>query len=138
MNARHIFLMLFSASVYLAILVTGGWTSATVTTAEVILTNGTALCNIEDLPERRYYHTQNGPTVCGGSYTRRSCIQYKEGSWITLVDDLVHWRYYHSSWMMNQEGDIMLIGGSVSQTTTEIVYQNGTNIRSFDLKYAIE
>ena len=110
------------------------------TSAEVILPNGTALCSIEDLPENRDGHTQNGLTVCGGytgyDYTLRSCIQYKEGSWNTLVDDLEYERHQHMSWMMNQEGDTMLIGGSYSPTRTEIVYQNGTSIRSFDLKYS--
>ena len=83
-------------------------------------------------------HTQSGLTACGGDVNdTRSCIKFEEGSWTTLTDNLVEQRYYHSSWI-NPDGDILLIGGRSSLTTTEIVYQNGTTIRSFDLKYSTE
>merc|ERR1712131_478412 len=65
---------------------------------------------------------------------RRSCIKFEDGSWTTLTDNLVEERRSHSSWV-TPDGDILLIGGFYSGTTTEIVYQNGTSIRSFDLKY---
>ena len=67
----------------------------------------------------------------------RSCIKFEDGSWTTLTDNLVEERYYHSSWV-NPDGDILLIGGSGGLSTTEIVYQDGTSIRSFDLKYDIK
>ena len=88
------------------------------------------------MPQSKYHYTQSGLTACGGldSDTRRSCIKFEDGSWTTLTDNLVEERYSHSSWI-NPDGDILLIGGSGSLTTTEIVSQNGTSIRSFDLKY---
>ena len=82
-------------------------------------------------------HTQSGLTACGGGYgsdNHRNCIKFEDGSWTTLTDNLVEKRSYHSSWV-NPDGDILLIGGEYSPSTTEIVYQNGTSIRSFDLKY---
>merc|ERR1712131_279747 len=63
-----------------------------------------------------------------------SCIKFEDGSWTTLTDNLVEQRFAQSSWV-SPDGDILLIGGDLSPTTTEIVYQNGTSIRSFDLKY---
>merc|ERR1719474_1134832 len=88
------------------------------------------------MSQSKRVHTQSGRTACGGYYsgTERSCITFEAGSWTTLTSNLNEERYYHSSWI-NPDGDILLIGGSASLTTTEIVYQNGTSIRSFDLKY---
>ena len=50
-------------------------------------TTGTAEdCDIQPLPESRYYHTFNNGTVCGGGYSwsrsRSSCIRIKpDGGW---------------------------------------------------------
>ena len=83
-------------------------------------------------------HSQSGLTACGGmgsGSNPKSCIKFESGSWSTLTDNLVNLRWGHSSWI-NPDGDILLIGGGVtSKRTSEIVYQNGTSIRSFDLKY---
>jgi len=118
----------------LAILVTGGL--GTETSAEVLFTNGSSVCELPLMPQSKYYHTQSSLAACGGVYsdTRRNCIKFEAGSWTTLTDNLVEQRYHHSSWV-TPDGDILLIGGDYSRTTTEIVYQNGTSIRSFDLKY---
>ena len=89
------------------------------------------------MSQSKYDHSQSGLIACGGgydNYTMRSCIKFEDGSWTTLTDNLVKERYLHSSWV-SPDGDILLIGGDYSLTTTEIVYQNGTSIRSFDLKY---
>ena len=122
--------------VVLAILLTGG--DDTLTSAEVLFTNGSSICELPQLSQSKRYHTQSGLTACGGyvSGTERSCIKFEDGSWTTLTDNLVESRYWHLSWV-TPDGDILLIGGfySHSLTTTEIVYQNGTSIRSFDLKY---
>ena len=107
--------------------------------AEVLFTNGSSICELPKMPQSKYHHTQSGLTACGGYYsgTERSCIKFEDGSWTTLMDNLVEERSDHSSWV-NPDGDILLIGGWGSQTTTEIVYQNGTSIRSFDLKYGTQ
>merc|ERR1719348_343193 len=119
----------------LAILVTGG--NGAYTLAEVLFTNGSSACELPQLSQSKYSHTQSGLTSCGGgdySDTRRSCIKLEAGSWTTLTDNLVEERRSHSSWV-SPDGDILLIGDQYSLTTTEIVYQNGSSIRSFDLKY---
>merc|ERR1719342_1888528 len=119
----------------LAILVTGG--SGATTSAEVLFTNGSSICELPAMSQSKSVHTQSGLTACGGccSDTKgRSCIKFEDGSWTTLTDNLMERREDHSSWI-TPDGDILLIGGEYSLTTTEIVYQNGTSIRSFDLKY---
>ena len=124
--------------VVLAILVTGG--VYTETSAEVLFTNGSSICELPAMSQSNIHHTQSGLTACGGGYysdTKRSCIKFEDGSWTTLTDNLVELRTRHSSWI-NPDGDILLIGGSGSLTTTEIVYQDGTSVRSFDLKYDIK
>ena len=118
---------------------TGG--TGTKTSAELISINGSSICELPSMPQFKVVHTQSGLTACGGidSDTRRtrSCIKFEAGAWKTLTDNLVEKRWGHSSWV-NSNGHILLIGGYGSPTTTEIVYQNGTSIRSFDLKYRTE
>ena len=58
----------------------------------------------------------------------------EDDSWKTLTDNLVEARVRHTSWV-TPDGDILLIGGGASPSTTKIVYQDGTSIKSFDLKY---
>jgi len=119
----------------LAILVTGGQFHAL--SADLISTNGTEICGLSQMPHYKYYHTQSGLTACGGYGSDpegQSCLKFQSGSWTTLTDNLVFERRYHSSWI-TPDGDILLIGGFHNATTTEIVYQNGTSIRSFDLTY---
>ena len=116
---------------------TGG--DGTSTSAELISTNGSSICELPTMQLSKNYHTQSGLTACGGwgSDTRRNCIKFEAGPWTTLTDNLVERREDHSSWV-SPDGDILLIGGDYSLTTTEIVYQNGTSIRSFDLKHRTE
>ena len=115
---------------------TGG--DGTSTSAELISTTGSSICELPTMPQSKYGHTQSGLTACGGykSDTRRNCIKFEAGAWTTLTDNLVEKRKFHSSWV-NSNGHILLIGGQAydSLRTTEIVFQNGTSIRSFDLKY---
>ena len=106
------------------------------TSAEVLFTNGSSICELPQLSQSKSSHTQSGLAACGGldSDTRRSCIKFEAGSWTTLTDNLVEERRLHSSWV-SPDGDILLIGGYYSRTTTEIISQNGISSRSFDLKY---
>ena len=92
------------------------------------------------MSEGREGHTQSGLIACGAygdSFEDRRCINFQSGSWVTLTDKLVHERWDHSSWT-TPDGGILLIGGGskYSENNTEIVYQNGSSISSFDLKYS--
>ena len=117
---------------------TGG--NGALTSAEVLFTNGSSMCELPQMSQSKRVHSQSGLTACGGGgygNEKRSCIKFVAGSWTTLNDNLLFERYDHSSWI-TLDGDILLIGGFHNATTTEIVYQNGTSIRSFDLKYRIK
>ena len=124
----------------LAILVTGGVEDGEIedsTSVEVLLSNGSSLCSLPDMPGRMY-HTQSGLTACGeaGGIEAKGCIQFQSGSWTSLTQNLSYDRYYHTSWVNVNTGDIHLIGGGGdSGDTTEIVSQDGTSRRSFDTKY---
>ena len=113
---------------------TGGY--GKVDTSEVLFTNGSSICELPWMPHSKFSHTQSGLTACGGGNrgTERSCIKLEDGSWTTLTDNLVEARFRHSSWV-TPDGEILLIGGGGSPSTTEIVYQDGTCIKSFDLKH---
>ena len=88
------------------------------------------------------YHVNFNPKLISvissySSFVDRSCINFQSGSWVTLTHKLVHERWSHSSWT-TPDGGILLIGGGskYSENNTEIVYQNGSSISSFDLKYS--
>jgi len=122
----------------LAILVTGNGRTATGKSAEILSTNGTSICELPEMPLSRNHHTQSGLTACGGYgddldslYT---CMTFQSGSWTTLTDNLPGGRDQHSSWV-TPDGDILLIGGTSTETSTAIVFQNGSSIRSFDLMH---
>ena len=121
----------------LAILVTGGM--GTEKSTEVLSTNGSSICFLPEMPQSKEDHTQTGLTACGGSDSRRNCVKFTSGLWTNLTENLLYQRYEHSSWK-TQDGDILLFGSDDyrdhdSFFTSEIVYQNGTSVRSFDLKY---
>ena len=101
---------------------------------EVLREDGSSWCLLPDLPDSRYWHTQSGLVICGGGSldARTSCLTFSSGQWITS-HSLQQTRYYHSSWK-SQQG-IMLIGGSVSGTTTEILNDDGQSTTSFSLQY---
>jgi len=130
-----------------AILVTGGrgdyYLDDIYSSSEVLLSNGTFFCSIAEMTQTKLGHTQSGLTACGGysgndnENEGKSCIKFQSGSWSTLTENLTYKYFGHGSWM-NPDGNILLIGadgGDSIYDKTEIVYQNGTSIQSFDLKY---
>ena len=112
-----------------------GW--YTETSAELISTNGSSICELPSMSQSKRSHTQSGLTACGGSGWGVSvdCIIFEAGNWTQLTYYQVKGRDELLSWV-NPDGEILLIGGSGQSWSTEIVYQNGTTIRSFDLKYS--
>ena len=73
--------------------------------------------------------------MCGGSYTRDSCLQWSPdtGSWEAAVTLDVE-RYGHISWTSVTRGTF-LMGGSVSARTTTLIKPDGTQEPGFPLKY---
>merc|ERR1712126_632214 len=97
-----------------AILVTGGIDTGT--SAELLFTNGASMCEMPQMSQDKYHHTQSDRTACGGyGSDTRSCITFEAGAWTTLTSNLKEQRFGHSSWI-NPDGDILLIGGGYSGT----------------------
>ena len=118
--------------IFLAILVTGG-RGDNDRTVEALWSNGSSLCSLPDLPDDHRGHTQSGLVTCGGAYTLTSCYTLTSGVW-TKSHTLRHERYYHSSWISPM--GIVLMGGIVSETTTELLTDDGQSMDYFSLQYS--
>ena len=119
------------------ILVSGGYNNgSSLSTVELVYTNGSRICSLPDLPYSRRYHSQTGVTACGGegdSTTWTLCHTLSStGSW-EVSHSLNQSRRRHSAWDSPQ--GIVLIGGIESRTTTEILLENGDTAPGFNLDY---
>ena len=98
-------------------------------------------CIVGRLPEVRAAHTLCNNLLCGGNgnpapSTRGQCLLFDGlSSFTSLPVTLVKEREMHMCWSL-PSGDVMLIGGALSKTTTEIVSKDGSSsTASFDLPY---
>ena len=74
--------------------------------------------------------------ICGGTLTRTTCITFTSGQWVTS-HALAEERKYHTSW--STDAGILLMGGSASGMTTEIISQGEYNgVPGFDMQYNTE
>ena len=73
--------------------------------------------------------------ICGGSYTRSSCLHYVAGKWTKYRNDLKFERIHHESWR-RQDDQVILIGGSVSKKTSEVVSISG-NQEGLNLQHGV-
>ena len=99
---------------------------------EILKADGSSWCSLPDLPDERYHHTQSGMVVCGGWDTKTSCLSFISGTW-RLSHTLLHERTDHSAWV--SPSGIILIGGSRSAMTTEMLTEDGKSVEAFSLKY---
>jgi len=106
-----------------AILVTGGWPESISKSVEVLRSDGSRFCTLEDLPDRRLGHSMDQELLCGGEYNPKSCLKYGSGRWTEYSWNLQQEREYHLSWRRPNNGGVQLIGGyySSSVKTTETV-----------------
>ena len=104
---------------------------------EAITTDGTPLCTLPDLPEKRYAHTMDNHIMCGGSHTQSSCLHYVAGKWTKYRNDLKIKRHYHVSWR-RQDGEVILMGGggANSKKTSEVVSSSGHQ-KGFNLQHEV-
>ena len=123
-----------------AILITGGygpWYGPGV--AELFLPWQNSTCELPALPDERYYHVQAGNTLCGGFYTKRSCLQWsvQQGGWVTLPLTLTDVRWASSVWRVSQDSLVIMGGWSdAAADTSETVSSDGDNSRNtFNMKY---
>ena len=119
-----------------AIIITGGQPSSNYKSVEVIEdVSQNSSCSLPQLPDDRKYHTQTGPTLCGGYDSddiKSSCVTFKGGSW-TTSHTLVHQRSFHTAW--NSPRGIILFGGIVSPDTAELLNKDGGSQEIFKLKH---
>ena len=87
-------------------------------------------CQLRDLPDRRYGHTQAGLRVCGGGReeeSRGSCLRWEPGGWVS--SHLLNYRrIYHAAW--NSPQGPVLIGSN----TAELLHTNGSSSVLFYLQ----
>ena len=115
----------------LGILISGGW--ETETSVEVYSPNAGYHCVLPSLPDKIRAHTSVGTTLCGGYYTRTTCITFSSGKWVTS-HALAENRVFHSSWHNKEEGKIILMGGE-DVGTTSITEGEYDGVAGFNMKY---
>ena len=117
-------------------MVTGGQgaTDSVQTSVELLSSNGTRLCSLPNLPEKRYHHSQTGVLACGGGSgsDMKSCSTFADGRW-KKSHTLGTRRFGHTAWASPQ--GVLIMGGDYSQaTTTELPNDTGGTTLSFTLK----
>ena len=123
-----------------ALLVTGSYEDSVGQSVELLQETDSAWtsCSLPDLPDSRYVHTQSGAVVCGGyggggSETRSSCLTFSSGSGWTQSHTLLEERVWHSTWKSPR--GLLLMGGQYSLKTTELLNEDGTSSKHYDLEY---
>ena len=144
--------MIFNVSVYISIIrvnliefkfsvimITGGWTpNVDRKRVELLYPDGTHMCELEPLPDKRVYHTQSGLITCGGDYTPNSCLIFSlsDGTWQNHGSTLKQRRRGLSS---SRRGNTTLLIGGIdsdsSSMTTEMISMDGTQETSFKLEH---
>ena len=144
--------MIFNVSVYISIIrvnliefkfsvimITGGWTpNVDRKRVELLYPDGTHMCELEQLPDKRIAHTQSGLITCGGDYTPNSCLIFSlsDGTWQSHGSTLKQRRRGLSS---SRRGNTTLLIGGIdsdsSSMTTEMISMDGTQETSFKLEH---
>ena len=118
-------------------MVTGGngATDSVQTSVELLSSNGTRLCSLPNLPEKKWQHSQTGVLACGGGSgsAYKSCFKFADSRW-KKSHTMGTSRYGHTGWASPQ--GVLLIGGTdtQSQTSAELLTDNGGATPSFTLK----
>ena len=88
-------------------------------------------CSLPDLPDEREDHSMSGLTICGGWYTKTSCLVFSQGEW-SAGPAMAQERTGHCSWV-TQEGTTLLMGGAyLKGWTTELVGQGAAFYLEYD------
>ena len=120
------------------VLMTGkGGNYAQSRTTEIYNPRTKTSCSLPQLPEDRYYHSQDGDLACGGgrygSSTATTCVKWNpvSGTW-NQSHTFKHKRHGLVSW--ETASGVYLIGGDTSRTS-EKVKLDGSVEEGFGLKY---
>ena len=121
----------------LGVLISGGSNGGALQSVEIYDPATNTTCSLPQLPEGRYYHTQDGWLACGGPQgenAETTCIKWSSdsGTW-TESHELNENRAGHVSWA-TADG-VYLMGGLSSVRSTELLKEDGTVEAGFSLKY---
>ena len=108
------------------------------TTVEIFNPKTGRSCKIGDLPVATDTLSLCGNLACGGRTTEKSCSLFDgAGTFTALSVTLREKREYHLCWQL-QSGEVLLLGGSSSRSTTERLSPDGSSSTAdFDLPYDI-
>ncbi len=90
-------------------LITGGYELPN-KSAEIYHPDRDSCCDLPDLPDERYVHTQDGSLMCGGASGQdidrqrlRSCRKWNPdtGAWDLVTESLTEERVGHTSWTLD-------------------------------------
>ena len=123
--------------ILVAVLITGG-TDNGGAGAELFLPSGGTSCVLPSLPDLRSRHTVDNNIICGGFYTKDTCLKWSPdtGSWVELLNLDVE-RRRHVTWTPKHGRGTYLMGGDLSSSKTSTLIKNdGTQEQAFQLKYS--
>jgi len=130
-----------TASCSEGIIIAGGYHSGNQKSAEIFAPLSSEDCPVGDLQQARHSHSWCNNLLCGGfgSQTSRTCEMFDggESNFTLLPVTLLEKRSYHLCWG-RKSGDVLLLGGFYSSTTTERVSADGSSSSAdFDLAYEL-
>ena len=117
---------------------TGGRPSS-IRNVEVLKSDGSHFCYLQQLPEKREDHNMDGDMMCGGGWRSSAtvtslgdtCFQLQQGQWTTFSWTLSADYGWHATWR-KPNGDLILMGNA---NTTELVTPLGST-QGFPLEYS--
>ena len=119
----------------------GGWSKGkTLNSVEIFNPTTRRTCSVGNLKLARSGHTMCNNMVCGGyNEAEKSCEKFDGiSSFTSLPVRLVKSRERHLCWGL-RSGDVLLLGGTYSEKTTERVSADGSSSKlDFKLPYRIQ
>ena len=93
------------------------------------------ICKLTNLTYTVHGHTLCGGLLCGGQYgTMKSCLKLGPSGFVKTTVSLRQSRVHHLCW--NVPEGVLLLGGSKSPSTTELVLRDGSaSVSEFKLTH---
>ena len=117
-------------------LITGGWSSSG-KLVEAYNPHTKKICKLTNLTYTVYGHTLCGGLLCGGhlaSSLSSSCLKFGPSGFVKTTVSLREKRIHHLCW--NVPEGVLLLGGTESPSTTELVLRDGSaSISEFELTH---
>ena len=119
-------------------MISGGYEAGAASSAEIFLPHSGLHCQLPEVTGQRFAaHTADNLTLCGGDFTRTSCVSLTPQGWLN-TSHLVRDRFYHSAWA--SPSGLRLLGSAVlaNLKTTELLRPDGSSEDSFTLQHNTE